>query len=103
MRRITLIAIMSISIVANAVLAQQSAAKPETEERDSLPTVEEQLKVLNEKIGLTQSSRPRSSPSCSSCMTPRRTSYEIKPCRARSVSPRSDLSAKWQTTRCARS
>lgn len=53
MRRISLIAIMSISILANAVLAQQSAARPEIKEHDSLPTVEEQLKVLKEKLGLT--------------------------------------------------
>jgi Spy/CpxP family protein refolding chaperone len=60
MRRITLIAIMSISIVANAVLAQQSAAKPETEEQ--LPTVEEQLKVLNEKLGLTMKQQAKVKP-----------------------------------------
>ena len=53
MRRIALIAIMSISIVASAGLAQQSAAKHETEEQYSLPPVEEQLKVLNGKLGLT--------------------------------------------------
>jgi hypothetical protein len=62
MRRITLVAIMSISIVANALLAQQSAAKPETEEQDSLPTVEEQLKVLNEKLGLTMKQQAKVKP-----------------------------------------
>jgi hypothetical protein len=53
MRLLPLIAIMSISIVANATPKQQSAAKHETEKQDSLPTVEEQLRVLNEKLGLT--------------------------------------------------
>jgi Spy/CpxP family protein refolding chaperone len=62
MRRIALIAIMSISIVANAMLAQQSAAKPETEEQDSLPTVEEQLRVLNEKLGLTAKQQTKVKP-----------------------------------------
>lgn len=53
---------MSISIVANAVLAQQSVAKPETGEQDSLPTIEEQLKVLNEKLGLTMKQQARVKP-----------------------------------------
>jgi len=44
---------MSISMFANAALAQQSAAKPGSEGQDSLPPVEEQLKVLNEQLGLT--------------------------------------------------
>lgn len=52
MKRIPLFAIMSISMFANSALAQQSA-KPGREEQDSLPPVEEQLKVLNEKLGLT--------------------------------------------------
>jgi hypothetical protein len=62
MGRIALIAIMSISIVANAVLAQQPAAKPETGEQDSLPTVEEQFKVLNEKLGLTAKQQTKVKP-----------------------------------------
>jgi hypothetical protein len=62
MRRIAVIAIMGISIVANVVLAQQSAAKPETEEQDSLPRVEEQLKVLNEKLGLTAKQQAKVNP-----------------------------------------
>jgi Spy/CpxP family protein refolding chaperone len=62
MRRIALIAIISISIVANALLAQQSAAKPETEEPDNLPRVEEQLKVLNEKLGLTAKQQAKVKP-----------------------------------------
>jgi hypothetical protein len=62
MRRIALIAIMSISIGANAVLAQQSAAKPETGEQDSLPAVKEQLKVLNEKLGLTAKQQAKVKP-----------------------------------------
>ena len=53
MSRIPLIAIMSISMFADTTLAQQSAAKPGSEKQDSLPPVEEQLKVLNEKLGLT--------------------------------------------------
>jgi hypothetical protein len=62
MSRIAIIGIMSISIVANAKLAQQSAGKPETEEQDSLPTVEEQLKVLNEKLGLTAKQQAKVEP-----------------------------------------
>jgi hypothetical protein len=62
MRRISLIAIMSISILANAVLAQQSAARPEIKEQDSVPTVEEQLKVLKEKLGLTAKQRAEVKP-----------------------------------------
>lgn len=53
MKRIPSIAIMSISMFASSALAQQSAAKPGREEQDSLPPVEEQFKVLNEKLGLT--------------------------------------------------
>jgi hypothetical protein len=53
MKRIPLIAIMSFSMFANAALAQRSAAKPGGEAQDSLPTVEEQLKVLKEKLGLS--------------------------------------------------
>ncbi|MGA7415089.1 MAG: hypothetical protein WBW33_31755 [Bryobacteraceae bacterium] len=62
MRCIALIAIMSISIVTNAVLAQQSAARPETEGQDSLPTVKEQLKVLSEKLGLTATQQAKVKP-----------------------------------------
>ena len=47
MRRIPLVAIMSIPMFVMAALAQESAAKP-----DSLPTVEEQLTVLSEKLEL---------------------------------------------------
>ena len=53
MKRIPLIAVMSFSMFANAALAQRSAAKPGGEAQDSLPTVEEQLKVLKEKLGLS--------------------------------------------------
>jgi hypothetical protein len=53
MKRFPLIAIMSISMLANAALAQQSAAAPGSEEQDSLPPVETQLKVLNEQLGLS--------------------------------------------------
>jgi len=47
MKRIPLVAIMSIPMFVMAALAQESAAKP-----DSLPTVEEQLTVLSEKLDL---------------------------------------------------
>ncbi|MGA2596752.1 MAG: hypothetical protein ABSH09_07125 [Bryobacteraceae bacterium] len=47
MKRIPLVAIMSIPMFVMAALAQESAAKP-----DSLPTVEEQLTVLSEKLEL---------------------------------------------------
>lgn len=43
MKRIPLIAIMSISMFANSALAQQSA-RPGREEQDSLPPVENSLK-----------------------------------------------------------
>jgi len=46
MKQIPLIVMMSISMFANA-------AKPGSDEQDSLPPVEQQLKVLNEKLGLT--------------------------------------------------
>jgi len=44
MKRIPLIAIMSISMFANAAFAQQSAAKPGSEEHDSLPRSGSSLK-----------------------------------------------------------
>ena len=62
MKLIPLIAIMSISMFASAALAQQSAAKPGSEERDRLPPVEEQLKVLNEKLGLTAKQQAKVKP-----------------------------------------
>jgi Spy/CpxP family protein refolding chaperone len=62
MKRILLLAIMSISMFANGALAQQPAAKPGSEQQDSLPPVEEQLKVLNEKLGLTAKQRAKVKP-----------------------------------------
>ena len=62
MKRMPLIAIMSILMSANAVLAQQSAAKPGSGAQDGLPTVEEQLKVLNEKIDLAAGHQARIRP-----------------------------------------
>ena len=62
MKRMPLIAIMSILMSANAVLAQQSAAKPGGGAQDGLPTVEEQLKVLNEKIDLAAGQQARIRP-----------------------------------------
>src|ERR1700685_3799966 len=58
MKRIPLVVIMRVAIVsipmfAIAALAQQSTAQPRSATQDSLPTVEEQLKVLNEKLDLT--------------------------------------------------
>jgi Spy/CpxP family protein refolding chaperone len=51
MKRIPLVAM--ISMLAIGALAQQSAATPGSGAQDSLPSVEEQLKVLNEKLDLT--------------------------------------------------
>lgn len=48
MKRINLVATMSIPILAIAAFAQPSARAPQ----ESLPSVEEQLKVLNEKLDL---------------------------------------------------
>ena len=62
MKRIPLIAIMSISMFARVALAQRSAAKPGSEAQDSLPPVEEQLKVLNEKLGLTAKQQAKVKP-----------------------------------------
>jgi hypothetical protein len=59
MRLLPLIAIMSISIVANATPKQQSASKHETEKQDTLPTVEEQLRALNDRLGLTAKQQPK--------------------------------------------
>ena len=57
MKRIPLVAIMSIPMFVMAALAQESAAKP-----DSLPTVEEQLKVLNEKLDLNAGQQAKIKP-----------------------------------------
>jgi|SRR5580693_5758019 hypothetical protein len=62
MRRIALIAIMGISVLANAVLAQESSAKSRSEKQVSLPTVEEQLKVLNLKLDLTAGQQAKIKP-----------------------------------------
>ena len=62
MKRIRLIAIMSISIFANTTFAQQSAAKPGSEGQDSLPPVEEQLKVLTGKLGLSAKQQSKVKP-----------------------------------------
>ena len=62
MKRIPLVAIMSISMFANSALAQPSAAKPGRGGQDSLPSVEEQFKVLNEKLGLTAKQRAKVKP-----------------------------------------
>jgi hypothetical protein len=53
MKRIPLVAMMSISMLAVGAFAQQSAVTPGSGVQDSLPSVEEQLKVLNEKLDLT--------------------------------------------------
>ncbi len=53
MNRLPLIAIVSIPIFVFAALGQETAAKHGGVAQDSLPTAEEQLKVLNEKLDLT--------------------------------------------------
>jgi Spy/CpxP family protein refolding chaperone len=53
MKRIPLVVMMSTSMLALTALAQQSAATPGSGAQHSLPSVEEQLKVLNEKLDLT--------------------------------------------------
>ena len=62
MKRIPLVAIMSIPMFAIAALAQESAAKPGSGTQDSLPTVEEQLKVLNEKLDLNAGQQAKIKP-----------------------------------------
>ena len=62
MRRIALIAIRGISVLANAVLAQESSAKSRSEKQVSLPTVEEQLKVLSLKLDLTAGQQAKIKP-----------------------------------------
>jgi len=62
MRRIPLVAIMSIPMFVIAALAQESAATPGSGTQDSLPTVEEQLKVLNEKLDLNAGQQAKIKP-----------------------------------------
>ena len=62
------LAVGTLLIFALAVLAQQTATKPSTsskggaENADAMPTVEEQLKVLAEKVDLTASQRAKVRP-----------------------------------------
>jgi hypothetical protein len=53
MNRIFLNSIVSISIFASAALGQETAAKHGATAQDSLPSVEQQMKVLREKLDLT--------------------------------------------------
>jgi hypothetical protein len=62
MRPIALMAIMSIALVTNALLAQQSAAKPDIEAHENLPTVQELIEVLNDKLGLTAAQKAKVQP-----------------------------------------
>jgi Spy/CpxP family protein refolding chaperone len=62
MKRILLVAMMSISMLAFGALAQQSATTPDSGAKDSLPSVEEQLKVLNEKLDLTAGQQAKIKP-----------------------------------------
>jgi len=62
MKRIPIVAMMSISMIAIGALAQQPAATPGSRAQDSLPSVEEQLGVLNEKLDLTAGQRAKIRP-----------------------------------------
>jgi hypothetical protein len=53
MNRLSLIAIVSIPMFALAALGQQTAAQHGAAAQDSLPTAEEQVKVLTEKLDLS--------------------------------------------------
>ncbi len=56
------VAMMSIAVLAIGALAQQSAATPGSGAQDSLPSVEEQLKILNEKLDLTAGQQAKIKP-----------------------------------------
>jgi Spy/CpxP family protein refolding chaperone len=62
MKHIPLVAMVSISMLAISALAQQSAATPGSGAQDSLPSVEEQLKVLSEKLDLTAGQQAKIKP-----------------------------------------
>jgi len=62
MKRIPLLTMMSIPMLAIAAFAQQSAATPGSRAQNSLPSVEEQLKVLNEKLDLTTGQQAKIKP-----------------------------------------
>ena len=62
MNRTPLIATISICVFAFAALGQQPAAKPGGAAQESLPTVEQQLKVLNEKLDLTAAQQTKIKP-----------------------------------------
>lgn len=62
MQRILLVAMMSIPMLAIGAFAQQSAATPGSGAEDSLPSVDEQLKVLNEKLNLTAGQQAKIKP-----------------------------------------
>ena len=103
MRFIALIAIMSISIVTNAVLAQQSATKPEAQRQEGLPTVKGQLSVLSEKLGLSAMQQAKIKPilqqlheATENIMRDQTLSQEE---RLAKVRPQ----RRWQTKGCARS
>lgn len=53
MNRLPLIAIVSLPMFTFAALGQETAAKHGGAAQDSLPTAEEQMKVLSEKLDLT--------------------------------------------------
>ena len=67
MNQIRLLAIGTLLIFAPAVLAEQTATKPGTSSRvaaegSGLPSIEEQLKVLTEKLSLTTTQRTKVRP-----------------------------------------
>lgn len=53
MNRLPVVAILSLPLLACAALGQETAARPGGAPPDSLPTTEEQMKVLNQKLDLT--------------------------------------------------
>jgi Spy/CpxP family protein refolding chaperone len=63
MNRIRLLAIGTLFFFALAVLAQQTATKPSaSSEGGGMPTAEDQLKVLTEKLDLTAAQRAKVRP-----------------------------------------
>lgn len=62
MKRIPLVAMMSISMLAIGALAQQPAATPGSGAQESLPAVQVQLGVLNEKLDLTAGQQAKIKP-----------------------------------------
>ena len=62
MQRILLVAMMSIPMLAIGAFAQPSAATPGSGTGDSLPSVDEQMKVLDEKLNFTAGQQAKIKP-----------------------------------------